>query len=517
MARGLFLGQGVGLAPLRTGSVFLMIDLVVMACLVATGALCGWWLRGGVVAGSPQRRDSGTMNVTLRQLRSIAEDVAENLGEHHHRMQEIHVKLQKAAQEGPDEILAVVSQLIDSNEAMQKQLHSAEEKLQHQAEEIESRSEEARTDALTRLSNRRAFDVAMSESARRFEEDQVPTSLLMLDVDHFKRFNDRYGHPAGDAVLRGVAKVLAKQFGTKGEVCRYGGEEFAVVFSGQTCQDIAELVDEARKEITRSRFAFEGKSFQITCSSGLAEFRSEDDCDSVISRADEALYHSKKVGRNCGHWHDGRRVRPIRDAWTRRKRNQKDDVGAAEVDLEKTDFSAGISTEAVFVADVDRRLADFRRGNGTKLSVLFARIDDFETIKSEYGDGAARAVTRAATMLFKATMRDMDHVAEFEEGTLSLMLPGANLEGAASVAERLREAAGRCRLPQRRFPPERFTFTVGVAEADLEEDGESLMDRVQDIVREGGQQNRNCTFVHADGKCRLIGTAHVSLAKVPSL
>ncbi len=487
-----------------------MLDIFVMASLVACGALCGWWLRGGLVAAEAEPADGRRMDVTLEQLRTIAEGVAENLGEHHTRIAEIHNQLQEAARSGPEEILNVVGQLIESNEEMQRQLHSAEARLQHQAAEIASRSEEARTDALTQLANRRAFDLALADSAKAFQESKSPTALVMVDVDHFKRFNDRYGHPAGDAVLRGVAGVLSEELHKTGVVCRYGGEEFAVVFPGKTARDVAESVEHCRSVITERTFEFEGTHFRITCSVGLAEFHQAGTPETLVARADEALYHSKKSGRNCGHWHDGRRVRPIADAWKKMPRASVNELGD-DIDLEKTDFSAGISTQAVFVADVERRLAE-RRRSGTQLSVLLAKIDDYELYVSEHGEGAGRAVTRAATLLFKATMRDMDHVAEFNEGTLSLLLPGCNLDSAIQIAERLREAASRCRLPERRFPPGKFTFTIVVAEASADEDAADLLARVEDAVTTNCARGRNCTYAHDGDSCQLVGAAHVSLA-----
>ncbi len=494
-----------------------MLDIVIMASLVACGALCGWWLRGGLMAAEPAESDPQKMGATVEQLRTIASGVAEDLGEHHSKVAQIHAQLEAAARNGPDEILRVVGQLIECNEEMQRQLHSAETRLQYQAEEIASRCQEAHTDPLTLLANRRAFDLAMQESVESYRRSQTPTALLMLDVDHFKRFNDRYGHPAGDAVLQDVAKVLTEKLAPSGLVCRYGGEEFAIVFHGQTAREAAEKVERCRMAIADRTFSFEGARFRITCSTGLAELQAEDDADSLVARADEALYHSKKSGRNCSHWHDGRRVRPLTDAWKKRPVPSLDELGES-VNLEKTDFSAGISTQAVFLADVNRRLME-RRRSGTSFSVLLARIDDHARFGEAYGESAVRAVTRAATLLFKATMRDMDHVAEFTEGTLSLLLPGCDLEGAIQVAERLREAANRCRLPRRTFPPERFTLTIVVAEADQDEDAADLLTRVEEAVDSASTGGHNCTYALGGSESVLVGAGDISLAATdrPSL
>ena len=489
-----------------------MHDIIVMASLVACGVLCGWWLRGGLAQEGPpsDAPSSSRIDRALEHLRSIASGVADDLGEHHTRIAEIHNRLQEAARAGPEHLLRVVGELIECNEEMQRQLQSAETRLQYQAREIASRSEEAHTDPLTKLANRRAFDVALEEGWEQHQRSETPLSLLMLDVDHFKRFNDRFGHPAGDAVLKGVAQVLQQELGNDGLVCRYGGEEFAVVFPGRTAREVARAVERCRESIAAQTISFEGAQFRITCSTGLAELKGEEDTDEMVSRADEALYQSKKAGRNCSHWHDGRRVRPVADAWTKRAIHTPEGW-EEKLDLEKTDFSAGISTQAVFMADVSRRLAE-RHRNGTSLAVLLAKIDGYDTIVAQHGDSAGRAVTRAATLLFKATMRDMDHVAEFSEGTLSLLLPGCRLDGAVTVAERLREGANRCRLPQKRFPPERFTLTIAVAEAEEGEDASDLVARIEDAVASTSAHGSNCTCALEGKETRLIGIGDISLA-----
>src|SRR5581483_278150 len=110
------------------------------------------------------------------------------------------------------------------------QLNSAEKKLEEQAGKLESTLAEARTDALTGLFNRRAFDDELMRRLAEFHRYGAKVSLMMMDVDHFKKFNDTHGHLAGDEVLRGVARVLKNTVRECDLVFRYGGEEFAVVF-----------------------------------------------------------------------------------------------------------------------------------------------------------------------------------------------------------------------------------------------------------------------------------------------
>src|SRR5439155_11482685 len=110
-----------------------------------------------------------------------------------------------------------------------RELDSAEERLQSQALQMESHACEARTDALTQVANRRALDDELTRCLIDFQRRQTPTTLMLLDVDHFKRFNDTHGHQAGDDALQGVARLVRQAVGEAGFVARYGGEEFAVV------------------------------------------------------------------------------------------------------------------------------------------------------------------------------------------------------------------------------------------------------------------------------------------------
>jgi two-component system cell cycle response regulator len=156
----------------------------------------------------------------------------------------------------------------------------------------------AATDALTDLMNRRAFLEAIERTRR--EREAFPWSLLLLDVDHFKKVNDTHGHDAGDAVLQGLSRVLAKLARKSDLVARWGGEEFVVALV-QTAEAGARIAAErVRRAIAEARFTLpNGTPLQTTASIGIASALSADwTLDELLSRADKAMYNAKHRGRN---------------------------------------------------------------------------------------------------------------------------------------------------------------------------------------------------------------------------
>src|SRR6185295_757566 len=116
-----------------------------------------------------------------------------------------------------------------ANAELQQRLEQAEKQLAVQAVQIKAHESEARTDSLTTLSNRRAFDDELKRRLNEWQRKGTPCTLVMMDIDFFKKFNDTHGHQVGDEVLRQVAKVLGVQSREMDIPCRYGGEEFAVI------------------------------------------------------------------------------------------------------------------------------------------------------------------------------------------------------------------------------------------------------------------------------------------------
>lgn len=162
----------------------------------------------------------------------------------------------------------------------------------------------ARTDGLTGLSNHRVFDERMEQEISRRSRTRKPLALIMLDVDHFKRFNDTFGHQEGDTVLRELAIIIGGQCRhTTIDACfRYGGEEFAVILPEQDLRNALFVAERLRKTVEQHPFSIKGlhPDTTVTVSLGVAVAGPDDviDAAGLVKRADDALYASKRNGRN---------------------------------------------------------------------------------------------------------------------------------------------------------------------------------------------------------------------------
>jgi diguanylate cyclase len=206
------------------------------------------------------------------------------------------------------DLKAMVARILDETRRMAEHNHALELHLNRSAGEMETlrrdlvnTRKEALTDALTGIGNRKYFDAKLREAAVESMEAGTAMSLLLVDIDHFKTFNDRYGHQAGDQVLSNVAVVLTDSIKGQDTVARYGGEEFGIVLprtdlDGATALAAQICVTMARQHIRRKSTAEEIGA--VTVSIGVAEFRLGEPLTVLIDRADAALYRAKRMGRN---------------------------------------------------------------------------------------------------------------------------------------------------------------------------------------------------------------------------
>lgn len=158
----------------------------------------------------------------------------------------------------------------------------------------------AATDALTGLPNRRAFEERLTEAMAPGPEEASPLCLIMFDIDHFKSVNDRYGHPAGDAVLCGLANTLREWARPADRLARVGGEEFAVILPATSPEEAIPLADALRRAVARDGFlaGANGERLSVTISLGVALRQPGETGETLMGRADTALYEAKRQGRD---------------------------------------------------------------------------------------------------------------------------------------------------------------------------------------------------------------------------
>jgi diguanylate cyclase len=172
------------------------------------------------------------------------------------------------------------------------------DKIRHSLKVAEQRSN---TDALTGLANRRSLEEFFRSAQIAAMETGEPLSILMIDIDHFKKFNDSYGHQVGDQVLRLVAKVLQENVRDHDLAARYGGEELTAVLPGADLGVCAEVAERIRRRISEARLTRRTTGQEIasvTVSIGVAQFRLAESAEAMIERCDRALYQAKRLGRN---------------------------------------------------------------------------------------------------------------------------------------------------------------------------------------------------------------------------
>jgi len=200
--------------------------------------------------------------------------------------------------------LASTREMEAKNRALETRLQESSDEIENLREDLESLRQEAYTDGLTGIANRRRFDQVLRHAAMLASEQGTALSLLMIDIDHFKEFNDTHGHQIGDQVLRLLAATLRENVKGQDTPARYGGEEFAIVLPNTERDNAVILAEQIRRAISsknvRNRRTGEDLG-RITISIGVAAYGYGESLSQFIHRADQALYLAKHAGRNRVH------------------------------------------------------------------------------------------------------------------------------------------------------------------------------------------------------------------------
>jgi diguanylate cyclase len=205
--------------------------------------------------------------------------------------------LREAVKKITFETQAVVAQ----NEKLQEELAETSAQLSVVRNDFDRVHQEAQIDALTAVGNRKFFDREIVRILSEAREQNSTVSLLMVDIDHFKKFNDIHGHLIGDQVLRLVARTLVENLKGRDVIARYGGEEFVILLPDTRLQDAERVANHLRSGLATKQVTKRGTNETlgtVTISIGAAEYVHGEDSDMLISRADEAMYEAKRTGRN---------------------------------------------------------------------------------------------------------------------------------------------------------------------------------------------------------------------------
>ena len=186
----------------------------------------------------------------------------------------------------------------ERNLKLAEQLSQMEQETQTLHVMLEENRAKLLYDALTGVYSRIAYDERIAQELARWTRYQTPFSYIILDIDHFKRINDSYGHNAGDKALKIVAQMMVKYVRQSDYVFRIGGEEFVLLLTSTSAENAAIMVEKMRSGIAATSFHFKGEPVNLTLSAGITETRTDDDVESIYERADKVLYKAKNSGRN---------------------------------------------------------------------------------------------------------------------------------------------------------------------------------------------------------------------------
>lgn len=430
--------------------------------------------------------EAASLKGITTQLQVLTNRVAADVSAHTQKVVHINERLLPAPNE-PERILTAITDLIQANESMQGQLEAAQERLSKQSEQIESTARQARTDALTGLSNRRALEETLKNCIDSIDQKRV-VALVLLDIDHFKSFNDTYGHITGDAVLASFARSVSKWCNGKYYSARYGGEEFAIILTGESSSALACLAADARKFISEQIIEYEDLRLTITSSAGLTFIDEADTLSRVYERADEGLYRSKKSGRNCGHWLDagewkpfpgpnGSPVEPARKAEVEEP-NKPAQKTAGNIETpkglphatasgtpapSKPEQSQASSNDSdvlglsVFVERLDGQLKQLSRANMPAAAIMIEAVGLTPSSARDFDQSWSKVLE-----IVKLNLRGIDLICRLRQNTLCIFLPGCSLNAALEKAGGMQHLLEDSQTADDEIDyPERFAIATG--------------------------------------------------------
>jgi diguanylate cyclase len=259
-----------------------------------------------IAAGGPAAAINNPVEAIAEQMLDALKQVGKDTEHYEERLQIFSGSLGDAGEVSEfqnlvTDILSETKSLTSHTAELQTKLSASSAEITNLRDELEFARHDAMTDGLTGLANRRCFDRKLEQAVETAIENNAPLALIMADLDHFKAFNDKFGHTVGDQVLRIVGNALTQRVKGEDTAARYGGEEFGIILPMTSIGGAAALADDLRTTISSKKLVKKGGKTDygvITLSLGATCYMPGEPLNEFIERADAALYDAKQYGRN---------------------------------------------------------------------------------------------------------------------------------------------------------------------------------------------------------------------------
>ncbi len=250
---------------------------------------------------------TASLKVEVDDLFNLVEAQGESNHHHSNELGDLSAQLKQTAKEFPavgsllENVVAVSKKMREENLLLESNLAASTNEISSLRRNVETIQKEALSDPLTGINNRKSFDRSITQLIEKSQDNGEPLALIMADVDHFKSFNDKWGHQTGDQVLRLVAEVMNANIKGQDLLARYGGEEFSILLPGTTLEHAHMLADRIRRAVESRRLKKRQSNEDlgvVTMSMGVSSYHQDDSVSTIIERADKCLYLAKDQGRN---------------------------------------------------------------------------------------------------------------------------------------------------------------------------------------------------------------------------
>lgn len=287
--------------------------IIIVVCCCVSGPV-GYFLAGLRKARRTQpeatnddddRKSGNDVELMVSSLYELTSHVDLQVGQHTDRVSEITNTLEPPNDVGSTVIAVAGKMLVSANKKLQQDLVEAKQEIQRQRDAMAACMMESQTDALTSIANRRGLDHELIRAFAIRRRTGMTFSMLFIDIDHFKRVNDKYGHMVGDQLLKSFSRRLISTFRESDFVARFGGEEFVAILPQTTLEEACKAAERIRSIISSTTHSIGDLEICVTTSIGIKEVQVGETEAELIQRADKALYAAKNGGRDCSYYHDG--------------------------------------------------------------------------------------------------------------------------------------------------------------------------------------------------------------------